>query len=316
MGDVQTVEAGTDTTIDVDIVRSPTFFERTYISFTSLPDGWVAGPPTSLLGWTANSGRLPVTIPAGTPLGHYQVGIQATNQGRTETVTVPVDVVVDTPTANAPITSVLAGARMGDTDIRVRVVWPAATDPSSSIARYEVQSSLAGAGWTPTIAIAGDRSETLYTLKFDKSYRFRIRARDAAGNWSPWATTVTPTVMHPVDDRSAAISRTPSWTRTSSASAWHRTVTGSKLAGGALTMVFTGHGIALVGPRNPQRGSARIYIDGVYIRTVSMKSSAWLSRQVAFTRYFAAGGRHTITIRIVGGGKYPLFRLDSFIVTR
>ena len=106
MDDVQTVEAGTDTTIDVDIVRSPTFFERTYVSFTSLPDGWVAGPATSLLGWTTNRGRLPVTIPEGTPLGHYQVGIIATNQGRTRTMTVPVDVVVDTPTANAPITSV------------------------------------------------------------------------------------------------------------------------------------------------------------------------------------------------------------------
>jgi hypothetical protein len=81
-------------------------------------------------------------------------------------------------------------------------------------------------------------------------------------------------------------------------------------------MTFTGHAVAIVGPKNPQRGRARVYIDGVYITTINMRSASWTSRQVAFTRSFATAGRHTISVRVVGTGTYPQFRLDAFVVAR
>jgi hypothetical protein len=153
-------------------------------------------------------------------------------------------------------------------------------------------------------------------VKFDIPYRFRVRAQDAAGIWSPWVEGAAPTRIHPVDDRSRAIARSGYWLRRASASAWRTTVTGSRRAGATLAMTFTGHGIAVVGPKNPQRGKARIYIDGVYIQTINMRSAAWTSRQVAFTRYFPKGGTHKISVRVVGTGTYPLFRLDAFVVSR
>jgi hypothetical protein len=81
-------------------------------------------------------------------------------------------------------------------------------------------------------------------------------------------------------------------------------------------MTFTGRGIAVVGPKNPHRGKAKVYIDGAFYGTINMRSTAWTSRQVAFTWAFAAGGTHRITLRVVGGGTYPLFRLDAFVVSR
>ena len=59
----------------VHIVRSPTFFERVKLAVTSLPDGWTAAPaPASLIGWTANDGQLAVDDPDGRrPLGRYQI---------------------------------------------------------------------------------------------------------------------------------------------------------------------------------------------------------------------------------------------------
>ena len=58
--------------------------------------------------------------------------------------------------------------------------------------------------------------------------------------------------------------------------------------------------MAVVGPTGPNRGKANVYIDGVFIRTISMRSKSTLSRRVVFTRYFPAGGTHTITFEATG----------------
>ncbi len=81
-------------------------------------------------------------------------------------------------------------------------------------------------------------------------------------------------------------------------------------------MTFTGHGIAVVAPRSPHRGSAKVYIDGVYIRTIFLWSRTTTGRQAVFTRWFAGGGSHRITLRVVGSGTHPLFRLDAFVVSK
>jgi hypothetical protein len=301
----------------VSIVRSPTFFESVRISITSLPDGWTRTPfAASLLGWTANTGRLSVVVPQDTPLGRYDIGVQATNQGRTTTTTVSVEVVQDVPTAGAPTASLLSGVKMGQTALTVRVAWPAATDPTSAIAGYEVEASENGGPWMSTVARSAAQRDAAYTVKFDIPYQFRVRARDQAGNWSPWVVSTAPTRIHPVDDRSLSITRSGYWLRRASATAWRTTVTGSSRAGATLTMTFTGRGIAVVGPKNPHRGKAKVYIDGAFYGTINMRSTAWTSRQVAFTWAFAAGGTHRITLRVVGGGTYPLFRLDAFVVSR
>jgi hypothetical protein len=203
---------------------------------------------------------------------------------------------------------------MSDTVMQLRVLWPAATDPTSPITGYELESSANGGPWSAPISRTATQLEVPYTLRFDVTYRFRVRAVDAAGNWSPWVLNVDPARIHPVDDRSASVVRSAGWSRRTSDSAWRKTVTGSGTAGATISLRFTGHGIALVGPKNPHRGSVRIYIDGRYMTTISMRSASWTSRQVAFHYYFAAGGTHTITARVVGTGR--IFRLDAFVVAR
>jgi hypothetical protein len=311
------VEAGTTASVPVNLVRSSTFFERVHLSITSLPDGWTGTPvPASLLGWTANAGRLSVVVPADAALGRYEIGVSATNQGRTMTTTLSVDVVDDDPTAKAPIAKLVPHVKMGLTSLELGVTWPAGTDPTSAIAGYEVESSENGSPWSVPLARTAAQREARYTLKFDVPYRFRVRAVDAAGNWSPWVVNADAARIHAVDDRSASVVRSGSWARRTSPSAWRTTVTASGSSAAAITMRFTGRGIALVGPRNPERGSARVYIDGRYITTISMKSASWTSRQVGFHYFFGGSGTHTITVRPTGTGRYPVFRLDAFVVAR
>jgi subtilisin family serine protease len=312
-----TAEGGSTASIPVKIVRSPTFFERVYLRITSLPSGWTGTPvPASLLGWTANDGRLSVVIPKGTPVGPYTIGVTGTNQGRTVTTTVTVNVVEDNPTAARPTSSLIDGAWLGRADLRVRVSWPKATDPSSAIAGYEVESSRNGAAWTSTIARTAAQLEAGYTVNLNTSYRFRVRAVDTAGHWSPWVQSALSTRITIVDDRSAGVIRHGSWGRVTIPTAWSSTVTGARRAGATLSMTFTGHDIAVVGPKNPRLGWAKIYLDGRYITTISMWRATGASRQVAFTHHFASGGQHTIWFRVYGTSGRPLVQLDAFVIGR
>ena len=312
------VEAGTTASVPINLVRSATFFERVHLSITSMPDGWTGTPvPASLLGWTANAGRLSVVVPADAPLGSYEIGVKATNQGRTTMTTLAVEVVDDDPTASAPTgTAMLSGVTMGRTAMYLRVTWPAATDPTSAIAGYETQRSENGGPWAATVTRSAAQREAVYSLKFDTPYRFRVRAVDAAGNWSPWAERASTTRIHPVDDRNGAVYRSSSWVRRTSSSAWRTTLIDSRSAGARVSLTFTGREIAVIAPKGPRRGKARIYVDGVYIKTIGLRATSYAGRQVVFTRAFPTSGRHTITVRVVGTGTYRLVRLDAFVVSR
>ena len=153
-GPAVTVEEGQPATVPLTIARSATFFERVKLSITSMPSGWTGKlAPTSVMGWTAKGATISIVVPMGTPVGTYQIGVQGTNQGRTVTVNLPVNVVVDIPTAQPPVTSLVSGVKMGRTTLKVRVSWPPATDPSSAIAGYEVQRSTNGGAWTSTVSM-------------------------------------------------------------------------------------------------------------------------------------------------------------------
>ena len=150
----------------------------------------MAGPvvpsTTSLFGWNTTTGGVSVTIPAGTRLGRYQLGVRGTNQGRSATATIDVDVVSDDPTAKAPTQRLGYMTQLGATAVPVIVAWPAATDPTSAIGGYQVQMSRNGGTWGSALGRSATHRDAVYNLRYGDSYAFRVRARDAAGNWSPW----------------------------------------------------------------------------------------------------------------------------------
>ncbi len=305
------------TAIPFKVVRSPTFFERVAFKVTALPDGWNAVPsPSSVMGWTADDGQLSVTVPKGTPVGPYTIDVQGTNQGRTESTTVTVNVVSDPPTAKPPITTVVSGFRMSKGSAVVRVVWPAATDAHSAIASYQLQVRKEGGAWGGTASLPGSQLMANYALAFDALYQFRVRAMDAAGNWSPWAETAGTSRVHAYDDRSTRVSHTGSWSHTTSSIAYATTLTGATASGAQIGLVFSGHSVGVVSPKSAHLGKAKVWVDGVYKATINLRSSASSSRNVLYSAYFPAGGTHSIALTVVGGGSYPLVRLDAFLVGR
>ena len=158
--------------------------------------------PTSLMGWTANSGDASrSTVPTGTPLGHVRDRrSRARTRAARVTTTVPVNVVERRPDRQARRRHVAGHRRRDGHDRRSRSAssWPAATDPSSAIAGYEVQRSANGGAWTRHDRHGrGAPGRRLQPRRSTRSYRFRVRAVDAAGNWSPWADARRPDRVRP-----------------------------------------------------------------------------------------------------------------------
>ena len=320
----RTVEAGTTASIPFTLTRSATFFERVRLSITSLPDGWTGGAvPSSLMGWTRERGSpARSTIPAGTPLGHYEIGVQGTNQGRTATSDHrrrgrrgrSDGRATDAPRSQLGVDDDaqrgLGPRRLAGRDRPVERASPATRCSPAATA----------APWSAVDRAGRRRRRTRSCWSVStRAVRFRLRAVDAAGHWSPWvagdrlafalARRRRPELRHrSVGGLGAGVraGRVPDDARRARSS-----------AGASLTMSFTGHGIAVVAPRSPHRGSAQVYIDGVYIRTIFM----WSRDDDRSTgRLHAAGSPAAAAtaspLRVVGSGTHPLFRLDAFVVSK
>ena len=57
--------------------------------------------------------------------------------------------------------------------------------------------------------------------------------------------------------------------------------------GASATLTFTGRGIAWIGPVGPTRGTARVYLDGKYVKTVDLRRSTFRARNLLFAKPFA-----------------------------
>jgi hypothetical protein len=93
-------------------------------------------------------------------------------------------------------------------------------------------------------------------------------------------------------------------------------VRSTKTAGRSVTYRFTGRAVSFVSTRASSRGSARIYIDGSYMRTVSLASSTTAYRYLAFTRRWTTSGTHTIKVVVVGTAGHPRVDVDAFAVLK
>jgi hypothetical protein len=79
-------------------------------------------------------------------------------------------------------------------------------------------------------------------------------------------------------------------------------------------LAFYGKGIAFVAPTSPEGGSAAVFVDGRYVRTVDLTSTEPQERQVVFTQRFWSVRWHRIAVRpLAGPVQVPV---DAFVVLR
>jgi large repetitive protein len=218
------------------------------------------------------------------------------------------------PDAVAPVVSSLnvtlgAGAIVAKAPIRVS--W-AATDVGVGVARYEVQLSKDGGAF----AAFYTGTATTRTALFNPSHwlQFRVRAVDAAGNASAYLTVGRRSALIVQSRGTGVIYRPGPWTYVKSSSGSGQGYRYSSRRGASVSYTFTGREVVWVAPKNSRSGLANVYIDGVRVATVNLRSATNRNGQQVFKKVFSASGRHTIKVVVAVSGRRV--NLDAFVVLK
>jgi hypothetical protein len=203
----------------------------------------------------------------------------------------------------------LAVSGLGTTTIPTRVYW-SATDPSG-IASYQVQRQVNGGAWAAITLATPTTAAVTHSLTVGSTYRYRVIATDTHGNASAWiyGRTVKPLLA---EQTNAAVSYTGTWTGVASASASGGSLRYATAAGASATFTFTGSGVGWVSHLGPDRGSANVYIDGVFKKTVSLYSTTYQPKRIVYAFAWTSNAAHTIKIVVVGTAGHPRVDVDAF----
>jgi len=289
------------------------------INFTSDVALDVSGLPAGTTGTfnenpSADAGSvLTVTTPAdpaATPVGTYPLTITGTSSGITRTTTLNL-VIADgiAPTVSVPTTGLFTGKTLGSTTVPVRVRW-AATDPSG-IAKVSLQRSVAGGAWSNVGLSSATATYSNQLFSVGKFFRQRVRATDRFANTSGWSQG--PSVRASITQQtSTAVTWSGSWHTASTSLASGGSLRYATAAGASATFQFTGSSVAWVAARGTSRGSAWVYVDGVYAATISLRATTTTYRSIVFARNWSAVGAHTIKIVVAGNAGHPRVDVDAF----
>lgn len=275
----------------------------------------------------SGSGRSPVVLASitGTTTVRYFARDAAGNSSAPASATFVRDADMTAPVSAAPRES-FAASDLPTSGLPVRLTW-SATDVESGVSRYELQRSKdGGATWVAESLSSALRTTKDLLLAQGTSYRFRVRAVDAAGNVGSYATAP---VFRPFiyEDSLANVAPTlpllayeGAWTTEASTVATGGTRRFASLAGARSTFTFTGRTIAWVAERGPGKGQADVWVNGVYAATVDLYNSSTRPRYIAFRRTFAGAGPHTLQIRVRGTKKSDATStrvdVDAFLLTQ
>jgi hypothetical protein len=215
------------------------------------------------------------------------------------------------PAAGTPRAWLASGAQGVGSGLAVRFSWSASDRGGSGLAPARLYLRKDGGAWRFVGSATDSRSGKLL-LEAGHSYSLRVRAVDRAGNRSALSPAVRFT-LRSASEASAAVTY---------AGGWHR-VTSPTFRGGAArasvhleataTFAFTGRAVAWISDVGPERGTARVYVDGVRQTPVNLQSAIVRSRVQVFG-WRGTYGRHVL--RIVVGSAGRQVDIDGFAVIR
>lgn len=187
-----------------------------------------------------------------------------------------------------------------------QTVWAASPTPGVT---YTLQEQVNGGSWATVLA--GTTALGFKTqLVFNNSYAFRVEAV-LGSSTSAFAPNSAFTVL-PYQD--SAVSYTGTWSMGGVSNLWGGSDHYTKAAGASGSFSFTGRNVAVIGNVGAGNGSAKMYIDGVLIKTVSEYASSTKYRQVVARRGWPAPGSHTIKLVNVATSGHPRFDIDGIVV--
>ena len=213
------------------------------------------------------------------------------------------------PNTSAPVEKV-GGALLGPT-IPVTLTW-SGTDRGWGIASYKLQQSVNGGTWT-TIRLPSAKTTSVVRMVTPGTLvRYRVRATDKSGNvgYYDYGPSFRPRVT---SEAGSKVIYKGAWTTVADPTARGGYLRETSTAGARATFTFIGRDVGWFAERGPGHGKAKVYVDGVLIRTVDLNASLDAPRRMIFRRHWSTVGSHTVKIVVSGSG---VVGLDAFVVLR
>lgn len=141
---------------------------------------------------------------------------------------------------------------------------------------------------------------------------FLVRSTDCAGNTATSSVAVTKFGIR--EDDAPGITYRGTWSVSNFQGFSGGTTHYSTKAGDSFTTTFTGDGpVALVMEKAANRGSADVYVDGVYRKTINTNSSTTKHRVVVWQAIYKPGP-HTLRVVNKGTPGHPRIDLDAVLL--
>jgi subtilisin family serine protease len=235
------------------------------------------------------------------------------------------------PTAKAPTHTFTNLSTLGTTTVPVKLSWSATDNTGGSgIASYQLQQSVNSGPYTDvTLPSATTTTISRSLAPGTNTYRFRVAAKDKAGNVSALATGPSFKVTA-YQESSAAIVDTGSWTTSALSGAYGGSVQyASALGRNATFSVPVGtKNVEWVSNRGPNRGKAQVWLDGVQqdanasvtgIQPFDLYSSTVQARKVVFSKAVSSTTTHNLQVRVLGqkntSSTSTRVDIDAFVTT-
>jgi len=204
------------------------------------------------------------------------------------------------------------------------VVSYSITPSDTEIAAYDLQLSNNGQTWAPRAVSAGKiqtnstgTTQMLTKLPISNEIRFRVKANTPSGRASRWvASDAFNVCLYEETDKSVQLAgsfQTEALPGSSSGTVKWAT------SGATATFSFTGSSVAFVSSYGPDRGKAKLKVDGVKAGKVNLYGSHVRAGRVVWAMSVAPG-KHVLTVQIKGkhSGRSQGSRvdIDGFITSR
>ena len=220
------------------------------------------------------------------------------------------------PTITTPAVSFVLGIA-GTSSAPIRISWNG-EDDWSGIYRYQMQQSIDGAAWAwVTLPSLTSRSMTR-TVSVGHEYRYRVRARDVAGNWSAFKDTGPVFRLMIYQENGLGFVWTGTWTRAAVSGAMGGYSKYSNENPATVKFTFNGRTVAWVGMPCSYCGMAPVYVDGTYVTSVNTQNGTQngqqVPRKIVYQRGWSKKASHNIEIRPERTFLHPRVYVDAMLV--
>jgi GH25 family lysozyme M1 (1,4-beta-N-acetylmuramidase) len=294
----------------IGIVRT-NFTDPVALSVSGLPAGAsatfsaspTAGASSVLTIRTSNTGNV-------TPTGTYPVTVSGEGGGLSRATVVNLTVVDGiAPTIAAPAAWLMTG-QLGPTTTRVAIGW-AGSDPSG-IVSYHLDRQVNGGAWARLSLSTATSVSVIHTLTLGAVYRYRLAATDRLGNVTAW-TYGRPFKALLVQQSHTSVTYGGAWHPSFVSDASGGTLKYATTAGAWASYAVYGSSAAWVAYTGPGRGYARVYLNGVYQKTISLHASTNSARRIVFAARWGSMSGRALKVVTVGGSTHPRVDVDAFL---